>query len=518
MSSRVVSCRVLAAVGLTVAMSACTIVPVPVTEAEMKAQAERDRSRMFSPDAPPLDHPLTLPEAVARALVFNLDRRTRLMEEALAVGQTRIDRWDLLPKLAVNAGYTGRDSPSATRSSRDLVTQSTAPANPTYSSDRDLTTADLGVTWNVLDLGVSWINAHQSANKALIVLEHRRKAVHTLVQDVRFAFWRAAAAQVLEAEVLDAVAMAERSLHDARGVEAERLKPQAEILRYQKALLESLRQLEGILSDLSSARDELAALLDLPPDTDVRLDVPSDESMAVPAFGLTPEAMEEMAFVNNPDLREQVYLSRIAVDETKKTIVKMMPGVNLSLSDKWDSNSFLVDHQWFETGAKLSWNLINLISAPDQYDHAKAGESVAESKRLALRMAVLAQVHVSYRQFTNASRQFQRADDLYRVEQRLAGLSRARADNDAQSVMERIATQTAAIAARLRRYQSYAQMESALGKVHSTLGFDLLPDSVETRDPQAIVALVSQRLDELSRGIVPVPPAPDAAAPPGGER
>jgi outer membrane protein TolC len=490
---------------LVVLLSACAVQPEPLTEADMRAQAVSDKAEMYSAEAP-VTKPLSLSESIARALTYNLDRRTKVMEEALAVGQKNLDRWDLLPKLAANAGYTSRSEANATRS-RDAITNATSTSNPTYSTDRDNVTADLGLTWNILDLGVSYMSAKQVADKAMIATERRRKTVHNLIQEVRFAYWRTAAAQVLEKEVTETVSMAEQALVDARAVERESLKSPAEILRFQKNLLENLRQLETVSHELSTARVELAALVNLPPGSDLSVEIPDASAMIVAPFELTPERMEELAFINNPDLREQVYLSRIAVDETKKTILKMLPGINLNLNNKWDSNSFLVDHQWYEMGAKITWNLLNILSAPDQMEQAEASEKVANAKRVALRMAVLAQVHVAYRQYQNAGKQFLRADELYLVEQRLAQFSRIRADNDAQSIMERIANHTSAIAAQLRRYQSYAQMESAYGKMQATLGQDLLPDAVASRDLDVLTTAVSERLALWRKGYAPEPAA-----------
>jgi hypothetical protein len=355
--------------------------------------------------------------------------------------------------------------------------------------------------------------------------------VHNLIQEVRFAFWRTAAAQTLRDEVSTTVSLAEQALADSRAVENEGLRSPAEMLRYQKNLLESLRQLESISQELSTARYELAALINLPPGSEMVVEVPTDSQMAIPTFDMTPQQMEESAFINNPDLREQVYMTRITVDETKKTILKMLPGINLSLGDKWDSNSFLVANHWYEAGAKISWNLFNLLSAPDQLNNAELAEKVANAKRVALRMAILAQVHVSYSQFLNASRQFQRASDLHGVEQRLAKFVELRTANDAQSVLEKISNQTSAIAARLRRYQTYAQMQSAFGKMQATLGQDLLPDQVSSHHIDDLSKLIAARLDTWGQPVqkeagpmpmvdAPVPeaaPVPVAAMPEAGK-
>ena len=89
------------AVALTIAslaMSGCTIWPQALTGPERQAEAERDLARMYGEQAP-LKHALTLHEALARALKYNLDARVKVMEEALAADDLDLSRYDLLPKV-----------------------------------------------------------------------------------------------------------------------------------------------------------------------------------------------------------------------------------------------------------------------------------------------------------------------------------------------------------------------------------------------------------------------------------
>ncbi|CUW40824.1 Outer membrane efflux protein [Magnetospirillum sp. XM-1] len=515
--------RLLASVSLVALLAACAVTPEPFTKDELAAQAKEDRADMFK-GGEPLTSALTVSDAIARAVRYNLDKRSKMMDEALALGQTDVDRWDLLPKLTANAGYNERSEPNSTRS-RDLYTQTTSTSNPTYSADRFAKTADLTMSWNVLDFGLTYYTAKANADRALVATERRRKAVHNLISEVRFAFWRAAAYQTLNGEVNAAVAEAKVALDKARLVERENLKAPVESLRYQKSLLETLRQLTAIQQELSTARIELAALINVPPGTDLVLNVPAD--MKLPDWQMGLERMEETAFVNNPDLREQGYLTRIALDDTKKAIIRMLPGVTFTASRNYDYNSFLMDNHWYEAGAKLSWNLMNVISGHDALKYADANEETAKARRLALRMAVLAQVHVSERQFRNASSQFTQSDDLWKVDRRLFELSDAKAANDASGILERVAGHASAIASQLRRFQTYAQVEQAYAKMQATLGDDLLPDSVKAADVKNLSIIVARRLEQWGKGEMAIPmgaeetpvaptPAMDAAAPAKG--
>ncbi|KAF0222312.1 MAG: Outer membrane [Rhodospirillaceae bacterium] len=491
--------RLLASVSVVATLAACAMTPEAFTPEQLAQAAKDDRADMFKGGAP-LTAPLTVSDAIARALKYNLDRRAKIMEEGLALNQTKVDRWDLLPKLAANAGFTSRSEPNATvsRTSRTQITGT----DHSYSTDRDNYTADLGLSWNILDFGLSYFTAKQNADRALIASERKRKTVHNLVQEVRFAFWRAAAHQELKADVNQAVAEAKVALDRAKTVERENLKAPAEALRYQKSLLETLRQLTAIQQELSTAEIELAALINAAPGTTLVLDVPKD--LKVPAWELGLERMEELAFSGNPDLREQGYLARIAVNDTRKAITRLFPGITLSASRQYDHNSFLMDNHWYEAGAKLSWNLMNLISAPDTLAHAEDNEGVSKAKRLALRMAVLAQVHVSERQFHNAVSQFEQSDELWKVDRRLFELSTAKTANDAQGMLERVAGRASAIASALRRFQTYAQVEQSYAKMQASMGQDLMPEAVASHDLKDLSSTIAARLAQWSEfGSVP---------------
>ena len=95
--------RLLASVSFVAILSACAVTPVPFDAAELTRQSTEDRASMFE-RGEPIAGRLSVAEAIARALKYNLDKRSKMMEEALALGQTDLDRWDMLPQLTANAG------------------------------------------------------------------------------------------------------------------------------------------------------------------------------------------------------------------------------------------------------------------------------------------------------------------------------------------------------------------------------------------------------------------------------
>ena len=97
------------------------------------------------------------------------------------------------------------------------------------SSDRDLNTADLTASWNILDFWVSYFNAKQQADKVLVAEEQRRRVMQTLFQDVRRAFWRALSAQRLSGDIRETIREAQNALESSR--KSEQLRSPIDALR-----------------------------------------------------------------------------------------------------------------------------------------------------------------------------------------------------------------------------------------------------------------------------------------------
>ncbi len=450
---------------------------LPLSSQNINIQAQTDRSQAQR-DVEPITGVLSLEEAIARGLKYNLERRTRLMEEAIAFNQLDVSRYDMLPKLVASAGYHSR-SENATSRAEDSVTGLPSLANPYISSEKNHSSSDLGLTWNLLDFGLSYYGAKQNADRALIAVERRRKAMHVLIQDVRTAFWRTASAQKLRADVKNAIALTTEALADARRAEDERLRSPIDSLRYQRQVLENLRQLETVDQELSTAKIELANLINAPLTLDIKviepIDAPSQRMLELPIA-----ALEDVAIARNADLREQFYNARIASEETRKTLVRLFPNLSLNYTLKYDTDKYMVNNHWNEAGAQLSFNLLNLMSAPSQKRLAEAGVVLADQRRMTTQMAILAQVHIARLQYANARQQFDRADAIWWLDERINQHMANREQAQAASKLDKISNTTTAILSLLRRYQALAQAQAAASRLQATLGME--PDIGSVHD------------------------------------
>ncbi len=474
------------------ALSACAPLPTQkLDDAAIAEQTAADRTAARR-DVPPLTGPLTLDEAIARALKYNLDRRAKQMEEVFALRQFNELGHDSLPKLMASAGYTSRDSDRVARST-DSVTGLPSLANPSISQDRSHTVSSLTLSWSLLDYGLAQYNAEQASDRMHAAAERRRKATHLLVQDVRVAWWRAASAQRLRGEVAAAMKLADEALADSRQAAAEKLRNPLDNLRYQRQLTENLRLLESIEQELATARHELAALINVPVVQSLALDADERPGTAT-LLSQTPEALELRALTQNADLREQIYQRRVAATEARKVVARAYPNLTLSLGGTHDSDSYLVNPSWAEAGLQLGMNLLNLLALPAQQRTAQAAIDLADQRRLAAHVAVIAQVHVAREQLSGAQRQFERADSLWQLDSRIAEQTAKREEANAGSKLDRVAAQTTSIVSLLRRYQAMAQWHAAASRLMATLGMDPMPQSTDDLSLDALRGQVRERL------------------------
>ena len=76
-------------------------------------------------------------------------------------------------------------------------------------------------------------------------------------------------------------------------------------------------------------------------------------------------------------------------------------------------------------------------------------------------MAVLAQLHIARLQFGNAMNQYQRADEIAGVDQRIARHVDNQVRAQKQAGLEQVSQQAGAILSSLRRYQALSNMQAA---------------------------------------------------------
>jgi outer membrane protein TolC len=233
--------------------------------------------------------------------------------------------------------------------------------------------------------------------------------------------------------------------------------------------------------------------MNLPPSEDFKVVIPTQ--LDVPTVTAELSKMEELALLNRPELMEASYNERITVNETHKAIARLFPGVEFSAGGNYDTNSFLVNNHWNAAGIRVGWNLFNVLNISNTKQTNKAQLEVSRSQRLALSMAVLTQVNVSYRDYLMRKHQYERSNDMFGVDDRILNHTRNAASSNADSRLQEIRASASALMSELRLYQSYGALQSSYGQILATLGVDLLPKTL----PSNALTFISQTVKQAEQ-------------------
>jgi len=473
-------------------VTGCAITPKPMTSPEREAVASKTMENLFGTQEP-IAAPISLSEAIARSLKYNLDAKVEMMAQAVADQRLNTAQWDLLPRITADAGYTSRSNQSGA-SSESLLTH-TQSLQPSTSQEKNRDIANATMVWNILDFGVSYLQAKQDADRTLIASERRRKVIQNIIQDVRYAFWRAWSAQQLLNEMDTLIADSQTALKQSRAVEQDAAQTPKTALEYQRTLLNTQRTFWDLRQQLSLAKTELATLMNLKPGTDFTLSTPNGETPQIPELNIALEELERLALMQRPELLEQDYQLRISQEEVKKSLLRMLPGLELQLGAHYDDNKYLYNNHWTDAGMRLTWNLLNLIRGPAVKAAAEADVDLQKTRSLAKGMAVLTQVHLIYQRFQIAKESYTIADQLNSVNQRLLKQAQAGASAQTGSQLELIRSRATALVARMRRDLAYAELQNARGRINHTIGEDPLPESVAAHDIASLSQAIAARLE-----------------------
>lgn len=446
----------------------------------------------------PLPLQLTMGEALARALLYNLDNRVRVMEGLIAAGNANLEHFNMLPAMTLTAGYFRRDREDLS-SSRNAINGLTSPDTGT-SADREQLAGALAETWNILDFGIALVRSDQLRAREQAASQRRRQSLQNILNETRYAYARAGIAQrtALEVDMMlneinSALAAKERLERSGVAVPLIVLQQQRDLLAIYNELL-VLRQL------LVSAQRELNALISLPPGADVKL-APQVKATVPEPLSLREselQSLEMLALLMHPELRgadSQVFVHQ---REIRRTFLSMMPSLEMSSVGSYDSNDFRLYSVYNTLGAKVTHNLLNLYRLPKIQQHSRKRLELEEQKRLALSLAVITKFHVTLANFNALRDEYDFATDQATTSVTLAQIMRSRYRAGEIALHECLSAELFALDARLSAELLGAELVSAAGQIYTNLGIDIVPAGTTTDDLAVLSGVLGGQVRALS--------------------
>ena len=480
-------------------LAACAVKPEPISQAEHLKRAQDDYKTLYSTYVP-LTEPLTLSDAIARALKYNYDAQLAKTEETLQDRQLDLAMAQMLPRLAANAGYTWRNNDNAAQSIDEFTRVRSL--DYSFSESPSHATASLELSWNLLDFGVSYYQAKQQGYRTYVAVERRRKVIDGLVKSTQEAYWKAVAADRLLPRLRPLLVDAQRMLDAGRQASRENLVPPLQGLDYQQNMLSVVGQLKHMQTDLNTATVQLASLINVPGDTPIQF-APMDLDMPPPNSAVDPRKLEEIGLAMRPELREEAYQEKIDQQDVYKEIIKMLPGVGILGSLNYDTNRYLYNPNWAQLGVNASFNLMSLIEGPKAIAAAKTSVQVSHQRRLALSVAVLTQVNLSYQDYLASAQELDIAKQIDDVEQKIRVASANASQAQEESEADRVRRELASMVSEFTYDRSIAQVHTALTNLYTSVGVDLVPPNADTDDLPTLSRRVKAAIAGWEAGKLP---------------
>jgi outer membrane protein TolC len=460
----------------SVALAGCAISPEPLSLMQIQTIADSNAARVTA-NQEPISGSISLHEAMARALKYNLDYKVEGMQQSLRTAELTMSHYNLLPNAVVNSGYTARNNYVSTGERNINTGVETAPRET--SQEKQSSVSDMTFSWNILDFGLSYVRAQQAADKVLMADEARRRVIQRVVEDVRTAYWRAVSADRMVKKLVQLEGRTKTALNNAKALFDEKEASPITGLTYERELIEIKRTAQELRRELSVAKTQLAALMNVAPGTAFSLSGEEINSKA-PVITVDEREMTAMALLNRPELRDIAYQRRVNEREAHAALLDLLPGIQIYGGANYDTNKYVDHNRWVGWGAKASFNLVKVFQYPGRKDVIQAQDELLNARALALTMAVMTQVHVSRIRYAHVATELTTARSYFDVQDRLVKQMRTEASADRISEQTLVREEMNTLVAEAKRDIAFAGAQNAFANVFASMGLDPYASDIDT--------------------------------------
>ena len=454
---------------LLICLSAgCAVKPVAISHHAFSAQAGHLIAGVTAGQEP-VRGAISLYEAMARAIKYNLDYRVKRAKSDLENAQLNLAHYSMLPDVVSKTEYSGRNNESASRSI-DLTTGLVDP-NASTSHELDELTSELVFSWNILDFGLSYVKAKQAADRVLIAREIERSMRHKLIEEVRTVYWKAVAYKRLVIGLEKLEKRVNAALGTVKQLSASHQTSRINALNAERELVKIKGAIKGLQADYVGAKAELAKLMNIRPGTSFELSGGSYGKMP-DGLDMPLNQMLHSAVTNRSEIRQLMYEHRINVKDAQAALLDLLPGLKVYAGPHWDSNQYLVNSNWVSWGASVSWSLLKLAQYPAKKYSIERQRELIQRRAMAQAMAVITQVHISRARYHHYREKLVVAGQYKSVQGRLTKQMVAETRAARVSRHELLLEQMNALVADAKYDLAYADLQSAYANLYASIGVE----------------------------------------------
>lgn len=409
------------------------------------------------------DKPLTLQDVLSIAFTQNLDVLAQGNEWAAQMRLAEVERLKMIPPLSLDGFLARRSNSTAT-----AIATAAGPGPAQITSTQDTRQWDIRQTLNFLDLGISYLKARQEQGRVWVLDQQNLRLRQKLAFDIVTAYWKAIVAQktVEKAQVI--IDEADRLNHDLELEVAKGNLPALETLQQQAKLIDMHSRLFTLKYQLESAKAELASYMGLPAGTCYELaDIVID---CTPRKVESIEILEDQALFSRPELAVKDIEEKITAEDIRIALLQMMPNASIYADFNADGNPFLIHNNWASAGAKAAWNLLSFPQRMVERLAAKERKEQIYRARLAVSVAIIAQVRLAYLNYRSTMEQLEIAKQYIGIKSRLFSASSMANQVGALGILESFTFAFEALEAEILFLKAYQDYEIGLYQIGFNVG------------------------------------------------
>ncbi len=471
---------------LILVINGCSVNPEPLTKDEIKKALYLDRSERYR-TTEPLIKPLTLSEAIARAIKYNLSYKQKIQEAAVGLIEHRAVTYEMLPDLVANFNYTARDRPGK------VLSPNTNQVS--LSRNKYTNTLDLQLSWSILDFGISYYNSKQKANEYLMLEEKKKTLLQEIVRDTRTAYWASHVTNNIIPQINLLSKEIDQAIEKSKKQEKEQLISKEKAAEFRIALWDKSTEINKMKNNLERAVVTLALLINVPTASKIELNTAYDDKIQLNSLPYNIQQIELLALHNRSEIREELLKNRIDMDEIYKARLQMIPNFTLNYGAFHDSTSFLVYNFWKQTAVQLTGNLLDLFSKYTRLEKANANKDLGKIRRQALAVSILTQVNIAYVRLLEAERNSVLAQGFYEDNEIVYENLKKRSVSDLASQLEVYNAKINYFDAKLRVLTAHFDKLSAYHELLDSVGYNSVHKLTTLNQP--IKAIAKEIADSL---------------------
>ncbi len=442
-------------------VSDTAVSPAYYSDWDRAIRVDVDMQNMFVATPRKIEKPIDMYMAMALALKYNYTRRMVSYEQSISeTGQAPLNK---IPEVLTHAGYVN-------------------------SNNNSHMSSDLKVAWNILDISTVYYQSRDAGYQSNVAYEQSRKVIHNILQETRTLYWKTLAAQKLlpmmdnmieymTLEVDDMNAQAKQMASRGQNMSM------ADLVKKRK-YMEAVKNVSALKREMETAEVRLASLMGFHPSTQYKLVGSEYGNFTLPDMKSDLAQLEWLALTNRPELRVHDLFTNV---DDLKIVVKGFRDVN---QQKYKNDPNYYNRLWSKKAREVGLTIIEDVKNPNARD-------LANLRRQRMSTLVLSQVYVSWARYMSAVEDYQINMEIAQTSENIA---EDVAIQDGSRAEKSQLESARAVEDEIKAYQSYADVQDALGNLYATIGLDALPYYMLSEKPSKIAVYLRNTMEKWRKG------------------